>query len=241
MRILSLSLLLGSTLAAAACAERTSKETMIMAPERFRFSAAERATLKEGIDVDALERLAARVPPEHRADFLRFWRADFRGGIVDSDDPESSALLKQVWAPIGGAIPDVPAHQRLPPYRRPVELVLVRELEDPRAGALVIREAAGGRDIIVLHEANATALQLSIAQGELDRDRQGHGLVPGVERRFSVERLPDNDAARPAEPFLQNIYGSYLSALHDAPLEEIRGVGRGRRIVMIAPGQGTRH
>ena len=90
-----------------------------MAPERYSFSAAERAVLKEGIDVEALERLVARIPPEYRAEFLAFWRSDFRGGMVDSEDPESAALLRQVWAPMGGAIPDIPIEARIPPVPAP--------------------------------------------------------------------------------------------------------------------------
>jgi hypothetical protein len=239
MRIWTLLILLGAMLPSG-CAERSTNQGLIMAPERYSLSAAERATLKQGIDVGALERLVAKVPPERRAEFLRFWRADFRGGIVSSEDPESAALLRQVWAPMGGAIPDVPAERLFPPYQRPVELVLVRELDDPRAGALLIREGAGGRDVIVLPEAYADAIQLDVARVELESDRRASGPVPEKERRLMVGRLPDSrpgdEGAMRAKNVLEKQYGAQLSALRSAPVEEIRGVGRGRRIVMIAPG-----
>ncbi|MET0396881.1 MAG: hypothetical protein ABW277_08675 [Longimicrobiaceae bacterium] len=238
MRTWTLLILLGAPLASS-CAERTPNGGLVMAPERYSLSAAERATLKEGIDVGALERLVAKVPPEHRAEFLRFWRADFRGGIVATEDPESAALLEQVWAPMGGAIPEGPAERLSPPYGRPVELVLVPRLEDARAGALVIREPAGGRDIIVLPEGHASAVQLEAAKGRFEADRRAHGLVPGVERRLMVRRLrsPSGDARHAGQDdnVVEQRYEGYLAAARDAPVEEIRGVGRGRRIVMIAP------
>ena len=244
MRIRVLSTLLGAMMASA-CAEPTPNGGLVMAPERYSFSAAERAVLKEGIDVEALERLVARIPPEHRAEFLRFWRADFHGGIVDSENPESAALLKQVWAPMGGAIPDVPIETLSPPYRRPLELVLVSRLEDARLGALVIREPAGGRDIIVLSEQYASAVQIDIAKGKFEADRRAHGLVPGVERRLAVGRVRspsgDEHRVRQEDNLVERRYEGYLAAVRDAPVEEIRGVGRGRRIVMIAPEEGTRH
>ena len=56
----------------------------------------------------------------------------------------------------------------------------------------MIREPAGGRDLIVLPEAYANAIQLDVAQVELNSDRRTHGPVPDVERRFVVGgcRLP---------------------------------------------------
>jgi hypothetical protein len=240
MRTRTLLILLGAMLTSG-CAERSTNQETMVAPERYSLSAAERATLKEGIDVEALERLVARLPPEHRAEFLRFWRAGFRGGVVATEDPESAALLKQVWAPMGGAIPEGPAERLSPPYQRPVELVLVARLEDARAGALVIREPAGGRDIIVLPEAYASAVQLEAAKGRFEVDRRAHGLVPGVERRLVVGRLRtpslDDPGMRQDDNVIERWYEGYLSAVRGAPVEEIPGIGRGRRIVMIAPGE----
>ena len=68
MRTRTLLILLGAMLTSG-CAERTPNQGMVVAPERYSLSAAERATLKEGIDVEALERLIGRLPPEHRAGF----------------------------------------------------------------------------------------------------------------------------------------------------------------------------
>lgn len=240
MRTRTLLILLGAMLTSG-CAERNPNQGMVVAPERYSLSAAERATLKEGIDVEALERLVGRLPPEHRAEFLRFWRAGFRGGVVATEDPESAALLKQVWAPMGGAIPDVPAERHFPPYQRPVELVLVPELDDPRMGALVIREGAGGRDVIVLSAAYADAAQLYHARAKLDTDRRANGLVPGAERRLVVGRLRTPSLGDPGmrqdDNVIERGYEGYLSAVRGAPVEEIPGIGRGRRIVMIAPGE----
>lgn len=65
--------------------------------------------------------------------------------------------------------------------------------------------------------------------------------VPDVERRFVVGRLlplpSDDPRLRQDDNVVERRYEGYLAAVRGAPIEEIQGIGRGRRIVMIAPGE----
>jgi hypothetical protein len=68
-------------------------------------------------------------------------------------------------------------------------------------------------------------------------------MVPGIERRLVVgrSRSPSGDErrVRQEDNVVEQRYEGYLAAVRDAPVEEIPGVGWGRRIVMIAPEEGT--
>jgi hypothetical protein len=70
----------------------------------FRLTPDERASVRPGFDVDALERLLAAVEPEARPILLRsFQAADPAEGVPlvlrVGDDPELQPLLDEVWAP----------------------------------------------------------------------------------------------------------------------------------------------
>ncbi|HEX2202450.1 MAG TPA: hypothetical protein VHG91_04090 [Longimicrobium sp.] len=207
-----------------------------MAPEpRYTLSSDERAALRPGIDVDALERLLAKAPPEARGRLLGFFRKGTRAGIVGAADPELDALIREVWAPLDRAGPARPAG---PP--RPVDLALVSSLPDG-AGALVVRPAEG-RDVIVLPEAHATTAQLWMARGALERDRAAHGLVPALDRSFTLPPAPPPPGGARHEAtarLLEREHGKELEAVRGAPVRELRGVGQAR-IVEIEPGGGAR-
>lgn len=69
----------------------------------FRLSAEQRAGVGEGFDVDALERLLARIRPDMRqAIYLHFARVEPgarpRGWLVEFNEPELQPLLEEVWA-----------------------------------------------------------------------------------------------------------------------------------------------
>lgn len=71
----------------------------------FRLSAEQRARLNPGFDVAALERLLARVEPEHRSVILSCFvkpepDTPRPGMLTQIKDPELQALLDEVWAPV---------------------------------------------------------------------------------------------------------------------------------------------
>lgn len=71
----------------------------------YRLSAAERAKIVPGFDVDALERLLASMNPDMRQEVLAFfqWRtADGapRGHLYRILDPQLQSILEEVWAPM---------------------------------------------------------------------------------------------------------------------------------------------
>ena len=113
----SLGLLLAAVLCYA-CADRT--PSVITAPSaipgeprvsnsasgtegRFRLTAEQRAQVREGFDVDALERLLAHIPVEHRTSIFSLF-VKYRPGQpvplpVEMATPQLQELLDEVWAP----------------------------------------------------------------------------------------------------------------------------------------------
>lgn len=71
--------------------------------ERFHLTATQRHMVRRGFNADALERLLARIPPEHRDSVYQAFAVP-RGNQVRElwyiDDPALQALLEQVWAPV---------------------------------------------------------------------------------------------------------------------------------------------
>jgi len=72
----------------------------------FRLSPSQRQNAITGIDVDALERLAQRLPPESREMFLRSFVKPKPGELavppivgMTTSDPELKQLMEEVWAP----------------------------------------------------------------------------------------------------------------------------------------------
>lgn len=219
-----------------ACAEpATTNPTALMTPEpRHTFSQQERDSLRPGINVDALERLLGRLPPEERGRVMPYFRRGVRAGVVASSDPEEDALIREVWGPS----PVPPGmHERPSGPPRPVALALAPELLPSDVGAVVLRQS-GGRDVIVLPEAHATLEQLWTARGALESDRRRNGWAVTADRSFVVP------VARPVPPgahyerttaMLEREHRGELSAVHRAPVEEVAGVGP-VRLVRIEPG-----
>lgn len=75
---------------------------------RFHLTAAQREQVRRGFDVEALERLLARVPPEHRDSVFQAFRVP-RGKQVRElwyiDEPVLQELLGEVWAPTWDRMP----------------------------------------------------------------------------------------------------------------------------------------
>ena len=70
---------------------------------RYRLSEEELDRLRPGLDIDALEQLLGRVPPEQRGLVLKYFSLGIHAGIIGSANPELDALVKKVWGPTGGA------------------------------------------------------------------------------------------------------------------------------------------
>lgn len=81
-------------------------------PERnYRLSAADRATVIPGFDVNALERLLASVTPELRTEVLSCFQrpttaGERRGQLYRIHDPKLQAILEEVWAPMWDSATD---------------------------------------------------------------------------------------------------------------------------------------
>lgn len=74
----------------------------------FRLTELQRRQVRPGFDLDALERLLAHVPAEHRDSLFLAFRAP-RGNEVRElwylGDPALQELLEQVWAPQWDRVP----------------------------------------------------------------------------------------------------------------------------------------
>lgn len=77
----------------------------------FRLTAEERAGIRPGFDVDALERLLAAVEPGARPilleDFLPVAPGAPGTALVRMGDPALQPLLDEVWAPVYELYPDL--------------------------------------------------------------------------------------------------------------------------------------
>lgn len=218
-----------------ACAERaTTSPPALMAPEpRHHLAADERESLRQGINVDALERLLGRLPPQERSRVLPFFRKDFRGGVVGTDDPETDALIQQVWGGGGarGGTQATPAHGA-----RPVLLAVAAELVAGGAGAVVVRQA-GGQDVIILAETHATPSQLWTARQALEVDRQRNGWTVPEDRTIMVPVVPGPPPGPTHDRTvwaLARIHGPQLDVVRRAPVREVAGIGP-LRVVQIEP------
>ena len=206
--------------------------------ERFSLSPEQRATLRDGIDPDALERLLAAVPPERRDTVLRTFegipggRGRGRAYITRFDDPELQRLLETVTRT---SVPGDPAdmrqvaerHRAQVVRRTSVTLALVSDLGGDRVTARVVRRAGtSARDLILLNEADADAGRLTAALNALVQSRLKDGLVPGqdVDLRLSVKQGPRTWIEGSARAWWEE----KIQELRSAPLRDIPGVGNVR-------------
>jgi hypothetical protein len=181
-------------------------------------NASERASLRRGVDADALERLLAAIPEPARASVLAGFRRGSKSVPVSSEDPHLHELLQDVWAPTGARIPPPGT-----PYTHRITLALADEL--PRAaGAMIVREAGSAHDFIVFTEATANVAQLHEALGTLSSHRARHGQPPARGYRMFLERVSvptDGPGAAEAVAALERgAMGSSLRALRAAPRGE---------------------
>lgn len=218
-----------------ACADRaTTSPPALMVPEpRHHLAAAERESLRKGINVDALERLLGRLPPQERGRVLPFFRNDFRGGVVSTGNPEMDALLQEVWG--DGDARGGPQAARAD-GARPVLLAIAADLVAGGAGAVVVRQARG-QDVIILSEAHATPAQLWTARQVLEVDRQRNGWTLPEDRTIMVRVVqgpppgPTHDRTVWA---LARVHGPQLDAVQRAPVQDVPGIGS-LRVVQMEP------
>lgn len=88
------------------------KALRLETPDRnFKLTPQERASIRPGFDVDALERLLASVEPPFRPFFLSSFQAVEPGMpgrvLVKMGDPTLQPLLDEVWAPIWEMYPEM--------------------------------------------------------------------------------------------------------------------------------------
>jgi hypothetical protein len=227
-RIHRLAALLASSMVLA-CTDRLATTPRVMVPEpRHSLSPEERSSVHPGINVDALERLLGSVAPEERARILAYFHRDSHAAILGARDSLSNALVQEIWAPVRGR------HGRgsellAAAAARRVELALVPDLPEHGAGALVIREAGSGRDLIVLTEHSATPRQLLLATRTLWQDRWAAGVNPTTTRRRPVRIAPEPASAETAAPLpLEREFEAQIDALRRAPARSVEGFGRAR-------------
>jgi hypothetical protein len=117
-----------------ACSERQQSVAPQMGPDpSFQLSPELRATLRDGVNADALEELLQNYPRAGRAEFLQFFQ---NGGphasIVGSADPRMNALLRKVWNQPAVAEAPVEANRQL-------TIALTRHVEFPNTAAVIVR------------------------------------------------------------------------------------------------------
>lgn len=115
-------LLVASCLSVAACDRTASVPSMATPPNpktvrletpdpNFRLTPQERASIRPGFDVDALERLLAEVEAPVRPMILKDFQAVAPGepgtALVRMGDPALQPLLDEVWAPIWEKHPEM--------------------------------------------------------------------------------------------------------------------------------------
>jgi hypothetical protein len=88
------------------------KALRLETPDRnFKLTPQERASIRPGFDVDALERLLASVEPPFRPFFLSSFQAVEPGMpgrvLVMMGDPTLQPLLDEVWAPVWEMYPEM--------------------------------------------------------------------------------------------------------------------------------------
>ena len=234
---------LGVTLLTASCGGENrsgpiDEGNTTVSEERFSLSAEQRARLRPGIDVEALERLLAAVPPERRDTVLQSFentpggRGRGRYYITRFDDPKLQRLLEAVRQSSGPR--DAAEASRAERQRRDealrrdsVTLALVPNLGSDRVTARVVRRGGPSpQDIILLRESDADAGRLTAALNALVRSRQKHGLVPpqDMELRVSVAQGPRIWLEGSARAWWEE----KIRELRSAPAREIPGVGKVR-------------
>lgn len=84
---------------------------VVLPDTSFHLSAEVRASVREGFDVDALERLLSMMPPEARPSTLAAFQRPTPGSdrvrmLVHLGHPKLQAVLEEVWAPMWEGLTD---------------------------------------------------------------------------------------------------------------------------------------
>jgi hypothetical protein len=199
-------------------------------------SAVERAGLRTDIDVAALERLLARIPAQHRAEMLEFFKANTprHRTLVGAEDPELDRLIKDVWEPHRSAA-QTPSEVAIRALAKPIELLVSETALDAGAGAIVERTGGSEPDRIILSEATATSAQVFDAVRALAADRRHNpGAASRTIRVPPALPLPHTPAGRRTAAWLDRYLGSPVERLRSANRETVPGHGSVRRITLDA-------
>lgn len=112
-------------------------------------------------------------------------------------------------------------------------IALTDNLPDSTATATVVREAGpSGRTLVLLRSDSADPATLATALASLTRSRQRHGDLPPNEVVINLHGHRSTTSLSVDEQRLMN---EYVSRLRNAELQELRGYGRVRLLVVPLP------
>jgi hypothetical protein len=200
-----------------------------MGPEpHFRLTAEQRAVLRPDVELDALERLIERVPPENRAWVLSMYAAGSRSHVLRFEDPEMQALHERATGleRVASARADLAGGQP----RLPIQIAIVPSVPEIGAGAVILRSSTPHRgDVILLPQAHASSFQLYVAIRALWAARQQSPTL-GQPSRMVVRIAPRfvGPSAERVEARAEADFGPTLRAAQEAAPRMLDGVGRVR-------------
>lgn len=215
----------------------------------FKLSVEARAQLRRDIDVAALERLLAHLPPESRDLVFRAFLAEppanhpgHRGTDVPGagpsasigydvsfTDPKLQQLLEEVCVP-SRAAHDIAlrraqhfARTERPLLQAPLLVILARELAYPDACALVIRRRQGSPpDAIVLRDADADPRRFDLALRRLLSERGASGIHPACDGEIVVSL---DKVARRLPASWERYIQAALEQVRSSPPRTVDGIG----------------
>lgn len=212
-------------ISAAACADRNSPlRGEVMAPNSPDIlSPNDRASLRPGVNVPALEKFLASIPGDQRSEFLTHFKV---GGapIVSAADPNTDKIVKGIWARSGESDTGLDPSNAERAANRKISVAIGPNLASSNVGALIIRHAHEDGDIVLLSPSHMNVVQLSAALHTLIADRIE---APVIETDRKVEVPITNVRASPdaTVQVLQAHFGAILDALKSAPRKDVGGVG----------------
>ncbi|HYW08316.1 MAG TPA: hypothetical protein VE913_15265 [Longimicrobium sp.] len=195
----------------------------------FRLSAAERARVRGGLDVDALERFLRALPPPTREQLLPLFHKVRPGTpgplLTQMNDPDLQLLLDEVWAPrwrmlTPQQISEWDRHQAL--VRQPLAVAIVPDAGAPRAAAVVLRRGrTSPNTVILLRESSADGPTLHAAMEALERDEALHPEPPRKQRRITIADAPRGRVREDQE----RSYEARIAEARRTPKRLLDGVG----------------
>jgi hypothetical protein len=201
----------------------------------FRLSAAERAKVRAGFDVDALERFLRALPPGTREQVLPLFQKVRPGTpgplLMQMDDPDLQLLLDEVWAPrwkmlTPEQLAELDRHQAR--VREPLAVAIVPDASDTRAPAVVLRRrGTSPNTVILLRESGADGPTLHAAMDALERDEALHPEPPRKQRRITITDAPRG----PAHEDQARWYEARIAEARRTPKRLLDGVGEVHAII----------